>query len=83
MPLSLGYVCSHPCETDCRRGQVNEAISIRNLKRFAAEQDDGSWKKRGFQKPDTGKKVAVIGAGPAGPDCCLLPAQAGPRRDGL
>ena len=65
-PLALGHVCSHPCETECRRGCVNEAVSIRNLKRFAAEQDDGAWKKRGFQKPDSGKKVAVIGAGPAG-----------------
>ena len=36
-PLVLGYVCDHPCEGVCRRGEVNEAISIRDLKRFAAE----------------------------------------------
>ncbi len=66
LPLALGYVCTHPCEADCRRGLVNESVSIRNLKRFAAEHDQGAWKARGFQKPDTGKKVAVIGAGPAG-----------------
>ncbi len=34
-PAVLGYVCDHPCETACRRGDVNQPISIRNLKRFA------------------------------------------------
>jgi formate dehydrogenase beta subunit len=41
-PLVLGYVCDHPCEDVCRRGEVNQAVAIRELKRFAAEQDDGS-----------------------------------------
>lgn len=35
-PKCLGRVCAHPCESECRRGQVNEAVSIRNIKRYAA-----------------------------------------------
>ncbi|MFV0466221.1 MAG: FAD-dependent oxidoreductase [Lachnospiraceae bacterium] len=65
-PECLGYICTHNCELACKRNFLNEAVSIRNLKRFAAEHDDGSWKKNAFQKPSTGKKAAVIGAGPAG-----------------
>jgi formate dehydrogenase (NADP+) beta subunit len=65
-PLVLGHVCNHLCETACGRKEVNESISIRELKRFAAEHDDGQWKKRSRQLPATGKRVAVIGSGPAG-----------------
>ena len=65
-PHVLGYVCDHPCEGVCRRGEVNEAISIKNLKRFAAENDDGGWQKNVKKAAPSGKKVAVVGAGPAG-----------------
>jgi len=66
-PEVLGYVCDHPCETVCRRGEVNEPVSIRDLKRFAAENDkEQSWKQNINKKDPTGKKVAVIGSGPAG-----------------
>jgi NADPH-dependent glutamate synthase beta subunit-like oxidoreductase len=66
-PKSLGYICSHVCELDCKRKELNEAMSIRNIKRFAAEADTGSvWRGKGKQLPDTGKKVCVVGAGPAG-----------------
>jgi formate dehydrogenase (NADP+) beta subunit len=65
-PLTLGYVCLHPCETACRRGAVNEPVSIRELKRFAAENDNQLWKRSALHAPPTGKKAAVIGAGPAG-----------------
>ena len=65
-PLTLGYVCDHPCEGACRRGPVNDAISIRELKRLAAENDDGSWRSRRRQKEASGKRVAVVGSGPAG-----------------
>jgi formate dehydrogenase beta subunit len=64
-PMVLGYVCDHPCEGVCRRGQVNESIAIRELKRFAAEKSGGALPKIN-KKPATGKKVAVIGTGPAG-----------------
>ena len=65
-PHALGYICVHNCELECKRTEINEPISIRNLKRFAAQHDDGAWKEKGFHKPATGKKVAVVGAGPAG-----------------
>ena len=66
LPYSLGCVCPHPCEEECRRGEVNEAISIRALKKFVAERDTGRWREKLEILPDTGKKVAVVGAGPAG-----------------
>lgn len=66
-PGVLGYVCDRPCEGVCRRGEVNGAVSIRELKRFAAEYDEnGLWEKNINKRPATGKKVAVIGSGPAG-----------------
>ncbi|GAK61679.1 2Fe-2S iron-sulfur cluster binding domain protein [Candidatus Vecturithrix granuli] len=65
-PYSLGCVCPHPCEEECRRGEVNEAISIRALKKFVAQRDTGRWREKLRILPDTGKKVAIVGAGPAG-----------------
>ncbi len=66
-PKVLGYICNHVCELDCKRGEVNEAMSIRNIKRYAADHDTGAcWKGKGKQLPDTGKKVCIVGAGPAG-----------------
>jgi NADPH-dependent glutamate synthase beta subunit-like oxidoreductase len=66
LPNVLAHSCSRPCESVCRRLEVNEAVAIRWLKRFAMENDSGIWKERqGIAEP-TGKKVAVIGSGPAG-----------------
>lgn len=65
-PLVLGFVCDHPCEVVCRRRAVNEAIAIRELKRFAAERDSGEWKAKAAVGEPTGKRVAVVGSGPAG-----------------
>ena len=66
-PKVLGYVCNHPCEAVCRRGEVNEEISIKGLKRFAAERDHSKlWKKNSRKAEPTGKRVAIIGSGPAG-----------------
>ncbi len=65
-PGVLGRVCIHPCEQACRRGEVNAPIAICALKRCAADGDKGLWKNDGQMAADTDKKVAVIGAGPAG-----------------
>ena len=65
-PAVLGYVCVHFCEAKCRRGQLDEAIGIKELKRFAADHDTGIWKRNNKIAPPTGKKVAIIGSGPAG-----------------
>jgi NADPH-dependent glutamate synthase beta subunit-like oxidoreductase len=63
-PLSLGYICSHPCETACRRGELNDAVAICDLKRFALEQIEPRPAPR--SAPETGKRVAIVGSGPAG-----------------
>lgn len=67
IPASIGRVCPHPCETACRRQYVEEPLSIAYLKAFAADHDLAS--DHPYQPdmmPATGKKVAVIGGGPAG-----------------
>ncbi len=65
-PSVTGRVCYHPCEQACNRGQYDEAISIRAVERFLG--DLGQALKRDVVKAGTpnGKKVAVIGSGPAG-----------------
>ncbi len=63
-PSSIGRVCPHPCEEACRRKYAEEAISICSLKRFAADIDNGEYKP--IQKAQNGKKIAIVGAGPAG-----------------
>lgn len=71
LPLSIGRVCPAFCETECRRGLVDEPIAIRQLKRHAADLDLAEGENGGtsYMPPrlaDTGKKIAIIGAGPAG-----------------
>jgi NADPH-dependent glutamate synthase beta subunit-like oxidoreductase len=66
LPTILGAVCFHPCEVECRRGKVNEPVAICALKHFAAKLDGGAWKEKTKKLPSTGKKVAIIGSGPAG-----------------
>ncbi|MFQ5857107.1 MAG: FAD-dependent oxidoreductase [Anaerolineae bacterium] len=65
-PAVLGHVCFHPCEDACRRGEVNDPVSIAAIKRCAGERDSGIWRERSQPDPPTGKRVAVVGAGPAG-----------------
>lgn len=67
IPASIGRVCPHPCEEACRRQLVEEPIAIAQLKYFAADMDLNSNNPYIPEiKPATGKKVAIIGAGPAG-----------------
>ena len=67
-PHALGLVCNNRCETNCKRKHLNDPVSIRNIKRFAAEHDETqSWKENYFKLKDrTGKKIAVIGGGACG-----------------
>jgi NADPH-dependent glutamate synthase beta subunit-like oxidoreductase len=65
-PGVLGRICPHPCEEVCRRADINGAVSICALKRYAADRDKGLWKRAGKIKPDSGKRVAIVGSGPAG-----------------
>jgi NADPH-dependent glutamate synthase beta subunit-like oxidoreductase len=65
-PSVTGRVCYHPCEQACNRGKYDEAISIRAVERFLG--DLGQSLKQDVVKPGkpNGKKVAVVGSGPAG-----------------
>ena len=71
-PSILGRVCPAPCEEHCRRDEVEEAIAIRDSHRYAGDQvlkaqADGVKAPVPFEpQPKTGKRVAVIGSGPAG-----------------
>lgn len=63
-PTTCGFICEHPCEEKCRRSMVDSPINIRGIKRFAADY-------AGKVPPSkigasTGKKIAIIGGGPAG-----------------
>ena len=67
LPGTLGRVCSHPCEDACRRNtEYGQPISIAALKRYAADHADSEELWDISKKPASGKKVAVIGSGPAG-----------------
>ena len=67
LPAILGHVCPGLCEKGCRRAAADQAVSICSLHRYAAEMDlatDNPWLPE--IAPPTGKRVAIIGAGPAG-----------------
>ena len=71
--LSCGRVCPHPCESYCRRGIEDEPVAINQLKRFIADFEMNSGQRFPIScAPATGKKVAVIGGGPAGLSCAYF-----------
>lgn len=66
-PIVCGRVCPHPCEAQCRRSLVDSPVAINHVKRFAADWDMAREQAWLPSKADlTGKKVAVVGAGPSG-----------------
>lgn len=71
LPASIGRVCPHPCETACRRGKVEEPINIAQLKFFAADLDLKGDSYLPECAAPTGKKVAIVGGGPAGLSAAL------------
>jgi len=82
-PAVCGRVCTHPCEKHCRRAQVDEALSICDIKRFVGdfallnESDIPAT----APLPATGKRAAVVGAGPSGLTCAFYLAQLGHQVD--
>ncbi len=66
LPLSVGRVCPRFCEPRCRRVLVDQPIAINALKRFVADWALSYGEPEPERKPPTGKRVAVIGGGPAG-----------------
>lgn len=77
-PAICGRICHHPCEVKCRRGELDEPVAIRSLKRFAA---DWYFKKETELPPPFPKtksaRVAIIGAGPTGLTCAYFLARLG------
>jgi len=65
-PNSLGKVCFHPCEDDCRRGELSDPISICALKDSVFQTDENDDSLLSTKPNPTNKNVAVIGAGPCG-----------------
>lgn len=65
-PSVTGRVCYHPCEQACNRGQYDEAISIRAVERFLGDLGQALPKDIVKAGPSNGKKVAIVGSGPAG-----------------
>jgi formate dehydrogenase (NADP+) beta subunit len=76
-PAITGRICAHPCELDCNRGQYDERISIRGLERFVADQADLTRVDKPKKGKPTGKKIAIIGSGPAGMTCAYFSALLG------
>ncbi len=72
--LSCGRVCPHPCEDYCRRAiEDDEPVSINQLKRFVADYEMNSGTRFEIScAPSNGKKVAVVGGGPAGLSCAFF-----------
>ncbi len=65
LPFVCGRICAHPCETKCRRGQLDDPIAVRALKRFVCDTVTAR-PPRATRRPATGKRVAAVGSGPAG-----------------
>lgn len=66
-PIVCGRVCPHPCEAQCRRNLVDSPVAINNVKRFIADWDisrEMPWTPN--INASTGKKIAIVGAGPSG-----------------
>ncbi len=78
-PAVCGRICTHKCETDCTRGEVDEPLAIAGLKRFVAD-----WAADNVPLPEPSpaiydEQVAIVGAGPAGLSCARDLVQLGYR----
>ena len=74
-PSACGWICTAPCESVCRRGVLDEPISIRTLKRFAAEH--GTLPARSAPPARRAERVAIVGGGPAGMSAAFYLARLG------
>jgi len=70
-PGITGRICHHPCESECKRGELDEPISIDMIKRFLADYETKNNKKTVLPEKleENGKKIAIVGSGPAGLLC--------------
>lgn len=72
-----GRICPGPCETACNRGSHDESLSIRDLERFTVDHADNAFETSPNKMPPSGKKIAIIGSGPAGMTCAYFSALLG------
>jgi len=81
LPGIVGRVCVRPCEAHCRRANLDEPISIKNLKRFVADDELSRRAKPSYEimPSDKTENVAIVGAGPAGVTCAFHLARKGHR----
>lgn len=80
LPAVCGRVCVRKCEVSCRRAIVDAAVGINMIKRYAADRVDEAAARDALRPavaPATGKRVAVVGAGPAGLACADFLARRG------
>jgi len=79
LPGVVGRVCFRPCEKHCRRGNLDEPISIKALKRFVADHELSEQKEPEYEvtPSENNGKVAIVGAGPAGITCAYHLARNG------
>lgn len=69
-PAVCGRICPHSCENECTRGDIDEPVSIDEIKKFIADQElDGSVRYVPPMRYHLGNKIAVVGSGPAGLSC--------------
>ena len=71
-PGVCGRVCFHPCETHCNRNEYDEGIAINAMERAVFDHADRKAVRKPIKKEETGKKVAIIGSGPAGMTCAYF-----------
>jgi len=78
-PAVCGRICTRPCESKCRRGQLDEPIAIADLKRFVADRafEQGVNAGKDTVLPLNGKSIGIIGAGPSGLTCAYYLARLG------
>ena len=78
------HVCFHPCESKCRRAETDSPLNIRYLKRFMIEQEgEACLPEVRENKANAGRKIAILGAGPAGLSCAYFLARLGYRPEVL
>lgn len=76
-PTACGYICEHPCEERCRRNLIDAPINIRGIKKYACDMMPASSVPVPEPAPKTGRRVAVVGAGPSGMTCAYFAALMG------
>jgi NADPH-dependent glutamate synthase beta subunit-like oxidoreductase len=62
----MGRVCYHPCESDCNRAEVDDAVGIHGVERFLGDEAIRQWWRLQVEAEPSGKRVLIVVAGPSG-----------------